>query len=128
MNRQHKDTKARRHQESAHLRDARFLGVFVPLCLCVVLQIAAQTRVADWPMYNRDLGGTRYFPHAQINASNVSTLKMAWTYRLSNAPAGGGRGGGGAPPTVNPEATPIVINGIMYLPAGSRVLALEDET
>jgi quinoprotein glucose dehydrogenase len=29
---------------------------------------------------------------------------------------------------VNPEATPIVINGIMYLPAGSRVLAIEADT
>ena len=29
---------------------------------------------------------------------------------------------------VNPEATPIVVNGVMYLPAGSRVLALDAET
>jgi quinoprotein glucose dehydrogenase len=91
--------------------------------------------VADWPMYNRDLGGTRYSPLTQINASNVSNLKVAWSYRLSNATAGGaqsgGRGGGGrggAAPTVNPEATPIVINGVMYLPAGGRVLALEADT
>src|SRR5262245_66142967 len=93
---------------------------------------------ADWPMYNRDLGGTRYSPLTQIGTTNVSNLKMAWSYRLSNAPAGRGapapaaapaegdapapaRGGGGgrgaaAAPTVNPEATPIVINGVMYLP------------
>src|SRR5436853_125619 len=45
--------------------------------------------------------------------------------------AAGGRGGGrgAAPvPTVNPEATPIVINGVMYLPAGGRVLALDADT
>src|SRR5204863_1449559 len=85
---------------------------------------------ADWPMYNRDLGGTRYSPLTQIGPSNVSNLKIAWSYRLSNAPAGrgappaadapeqpargaapaaGGRGGGGARgaapvPTANPEA------------------------
>jgi quinoprotein glucose dehydrogenase len=29
---------------------------------------------------------------------------------------------------VNPQATPIVINNVMYLPAGSRVLALDAET
>ena len=45
---------------------------------------------ADWPMYNRDLGGTRYSPLTQVNAGNVSNMKIAWTYRLSNAP--GGRG------------------------------------
>src|SRR5215470_13944532 len=98
---------------------------------------------ADWPMYNRDLAGTRYSPLTQITSANVSNLQMAWSYRLGNAPAGrgaapasqaggdagrGGGRGGGAVPTVNPEATPIVVNGIMYLPAGGRVLALEADT
>jgi quinoprotein glucose dehydrogenase len=108
---------------------------------------------ADWPMYNRDVAGTRHSPLTQINTTNVSNLKLAWSYRLSNpaaprgaatpaaaaavateanAPAqGGGRGGGrgaGTVPMVNPEATPIVVNGIMYLPAGSRVLAIEADT
>src|SRR5215471_6116265 len=92
---------------------------------------------ADWPMYNRDLAGTRYSALTQIDSGNVSNLKLAWTYRLGSAPAPqagrgeGGRGGGrgtGAVPTVNPEATPIVVNGIMYLPAGGRVLALEADT
>src|SRR5437870_6806168 len=133
----------------------------VMLAAAALLPTLAQTpkpnSAADWPMYNRDLAGTRYSPLTQISATNVANLKMAWSYRLSNAPAGrgaapapapapaqeqaggapaaepaGGRGGGGrgaaAVPTVNPEATPIVINGIMYLPAGGRVLALEAET
>ncbi len=107
----------------------------------------------DWPMYTRDLAGTRYSPLKQINTSNVSKLNQAWTYKLvgaaavpapgreneaaafpaaaaGDAPApaagrgaAGGRGGGG-----NPEATPIVVNGLMYLPAGRRVLALDPET
>src|SRR5688572_4608679 len=86
---------------------------------------------ADWPMYNRDLGGTRYSPLTEISTKNVANLTMAWSYRLSAAPAAGGRGaapaqpaapadapqeqpagrGGRAnapPPTVNPQATPIV--------------------
>src|SRR5499427_1774390 len=92
---------------------------------------------ADWPMYNHDLAGTRYSALTQIDSGNVSNLKLAWTYRLGSAPAPqagrgeGGRGGGrgtGAVPTVNPEATPIVVNGIMYLPAGGRVLAFEADT
>src|SRR5262249_57387711 len=41
-----------------------------------------------------------------------------------------GRGGGGADafgnPPGNPEATPIVVNGVMYLPAGgTRIVALD---
>ena len=40
----------------------------------------------DWPTYNRDLAGTRYSPLTQINATNVSTLKQAWSYRLRPEP------------------------------------------
>ena len=126
----------------------------VILAAAALLPTLAQTpkpnTSADWPMYNRDLGGTRYSPLTQIDTTNVSNLKQAWSYRLSAAPAargaapapergaaapegriaGGGRGGrgAGAGPTVNAEATPIVVNGVMYLPAGSRVLALEADT
>jgi quinoprotein glucose dehydrogenase len=39
---------------------------------------------------------------------------------------GGGRGGGGA--GLSAEVTPIVIGGIMYLPGGNRVYALEADT
>src|SRR5204863_821837 len=42
---------------------------------------------------------------------------------------GGGGGRGAAPvPSANPEATPIVVNGVMYLPAGGRVLALNADS
>jgi glucose dehydrogenase len=110
---------------------------------------------ADWPTYTRDLAGTRYSPLTQINRSNVAKLVPAWTYGLraaaappapaaaggvaedgAAAPAGrgaggrGGRGGGGRGGAGggNPEATPIVVNGMMYLPAGNRILALSPET
>src|ERR1041385_8640552 len=96
----------------------------LPLVAALLLPVLAQTPktnpAADWPMYNRDLAGTRYSPLTQITTSNVSNMKLAWTYRLSSAPAGRGavpaatpagtpaeqgRGsgrGGGAAPTVNP--------------------------
>jgi len=104
--------------------------------LPALAQLPKSNPAADWPMYNHDLAGTRYSPLTQITPANVSDLKMAWTYRLGTAPTGGARGGargdgggrGGTAPTVNPEATPIVINGVMYLPAGGRVLALEADT
>ena len=102
--------------------------------------LSAQTKPTanpgDWPMYTRDLAGTRFSPLKQIDATNVAKLNQAWTYKLVGAAAvpapgrenegpapgrGGGRGG-------NPEATPIVVNGLMYLPAGGRVLALNPET
>ena len=49
-------------------------------CLLTFLLTAAslygQTRPqgADWPMFNRDLAGTRYSPLAQVNTRNVAKL------------------------------------------------------
>jgi quinoprotein glucose dehydrogenase len=84
----------------------------------------------EWPTYNRDLAGTRYSPLTQINTTNVSTLTQAWSYRLRPEP-------GVAVPAIDrpasaiemfQEVTPIVVNGVMYLPSGNRVVALEPET
>src|SRR5579863_6871876 len=86
-----------------------------------LIQSAAAQSMADWPSYNRDLASTRYSALKQINANNVSKLAQAWTYRLrpdANSPAAG---------TLN-EVTPIVVNGVMYLPAGNRVVALDPDT
>lgn len=70
-------------------------------------------RAGDWPMYNRDLAGTRYSPLTQINTRNAPKLIKVWSFKL-NARAS--------------EATPIVVNDVMYLPAGNSVVALEPET
>ncbi len=81
----------------------------------------------DWPLYRHDTAGTGYSPLAQITVQNAASLKQAWTYRLQgDAPAaaakGNGAGGGDS------EATPIVVNDVMYLPGTGRVVALEPET
>src|SRR5690606_731611 len=79
---------------------------------------AVQVDPADWPRYARDLGGTRYSPLDQINKNNVENLDQAWSYRLR--PEGGAGLLGGT--------VPIVIDGIMYLPVGNAVVALEAHT
>jgi quinoprotein glucose dehydrogenase len=105
--------------------------VILAACLLAVAQQQPQRSPdADWPTYNRDLAGTRYSPLTQINVENVAKLTEAWSYRLRPAP--------GVPvPAVDKPAsgseifqqvTPIVVNGVMYLPSGNRVVALEPET
>jgi glucose dehydrogenase len=81
-----------------------------------------KTPPADWPMFNRDLAGTRYSPLTEINAQNVGRLVPAWYYRLQ---ATGFRF---ATASGTSELTPIVVNGIMYLSAQTRVVALDPET
>src|SRR2546425_5562259 len=80
----------------------------------------------DWPMFNRDLAGTRYSPLTQINTTNVANLKVAWTYKLR--PHDGKPLTGQSPNEMFQEVTPIVVNGVMYLPAANRIVALEPET
>ena len=91
----------------------------------------------DWPLYSRDLASTRYSPLKQIDTGNVSKLALAWSYKpapLSSPPddaaKGGakGKGKGGGANGLSAEVTPVVVNGVMYLPGGNRVFALEADT
>lgn len=78
----------------------------------------------DWPVYGGDVMGSRYSRLAQIAPGNVSSMQVAWTYHTGEAgtPVGTDR----APQF---EATPIVVDGTMYIgtPAG-RVIALDPVT
>ena len=104
----------------------------VPFIVAILALLAtshggAQNRGAasdDWPMYRHDLAGTGASPLTQITPANVASLTQAWTYSLQGepAPAPGARG------ALSSEVTPIVVAGIMYLPAANRVVALEPET
>src|SRR5579871_4381522 len=97
---------------------------YVTVLLTAALAVAsAQTKAksdsaADWPMFNRDLAGTRFSPLKQINARNVGKLKEAWSYPLHEEGAGG----------FGSEVTPIVVGGVMYMPVANRIVALEPET
>ncbi len=93
------------------------------LMASLVPLMQAQTRrtdsdAADWPMYNRDLAGTRFSPLHQIDASNVGALKQAWSYNLGQA--SGNEAGS--------EFTSIVVQGVLYLAAFHYVTALDAET
>ena len=94
--------------------------------LAVGLPVGAAAQPADadgdWPMYRGNLAGTGYSPLTAIAPDNVAGLVRAWTYDLNRAaPDPSGRG-------PNSQATPIVVDGVMYLPAADRVVALRPET
>src|SRR5580693_1272746 len=73
----------------------------------------------DWPNVGNDPGGMRYSLLKQITPANVDKLARAWTYDTGD-PGGGFRG---------TEATPIVVNGVMYFSTpGSKVVALNAAT
>src|SRR5262245_25582712 len=65
----------------------------------------------DWQNINRDAGASRFSPLTQINAGNVANLKQMWTF-----------------PGVGGSSVPVVVNGVMYLSAGRRVVAVDGDT
>ncbi len=83
----------------------------------LTIALAAQTApdfrkeaAAEWPLVGGDWGNTRYSTLSKINTSNVKQLKGAWMLRLNS--------GFGAP--YSQQATPVVKDGIMYLPTGQQ--------
>jgi quinoprotein glucose dehydrogenase len=82
-------------------------------------------------MYGHDSASTRYSPLTQINTQNVKNLVPAWTYHMkkdgpqSHSAGAVGRGGGRR----SSEATPIMVNGVLYMPTPyGTVIALDPET
>ena len=86
------------------------------ILLAVLTPVAGAQKVApgDWPMYRHDLEGSGYSPLKQIDTSNVTKLAEAWSMPLSE------RGG--------LEVTPIVVDGVMYLPGTGHVFAVDAVT
>jgi quinoprotein glucose dehydrogenase len=85
---------------------------------------AAGPPSGDWPVYGHDPGSTRFSPLAQINRDNVSTLTVAWTFHTGDVSDGkGNRRRSGF------EATPIVVDGTLFLTTGfNRIIALDPAT
>ena len=65
----------------------------------------------DWVNINRDSGASRFSPLTQINPGNVGKLTQAWTF-----------------PGVGGSSVPVVVNGVMYLSAGRRIVAVDADT
>jgi len=70
----------------------------------------------DWPVCGGDSEDRRYSSLTQINRSNVSRLRVAWTYDT-------GEEGGGL------QTSPIIVNGVLYAYTPSqKVIALDAAT
>jgi glucose dehydrogenase len=98
------------------------------LSSCFAVSAVGQS---DWPMFGHDDASTRYSPLSQIDTSNVQNLARAWTYHMkkdgpASQVAGAVSKGGGRR---NSQATPIVINGVLYMPTPyGTIVALDPET
>jgi alcohol dehydrogenase (cytochrome c) len=84
---------------------------FVP----VTDAMLAKPDPADWLMWRRTLDGWGYSPLNQIDRTNVARLKMVWTRGLVSPG--------------NQEGTPLVHDGVMFIPnPGDDILAVDATT
>jgi quinoprotein glucose dehydrogenase len=76
---------------------------------------------AEWLSYHGDTHSTHYSPLAYINKSNVANLEIAWRWYSTNH---------GPQPEFNYEATPLMVDGVLYTTAGRRrdVVAIDPVT
>jgi len=118
-------TRSFRRQSSRALKLTGALVVVLTVSATGLAQETERSADADWPTYNRDLAGTRYSPLDQINTRNVTELKEIWSYRFHPED---GFIEGPSPTELFQQVTPIVVDGVMYLAAGNRVVALRPET
>jgi len=79
------------------------------------------TANGEWPSYGGNLSHDRYSPLDQITAENFSELELAWQFNTDSF---------GPRPETNYQSTPLMVNGILYVTAGSRraVVALDPAT
>lgn len=98
-----------------------------PRLLTLALSLfAVHTLIAEeWRYYGGDAGGMRYSPLKQINRDNVTRLKVAWRWHSGEI----SDGKSGFPVRTAFEATPLVIDGVMYVTTPfNRLVALDPET
>src|SRR5258707_14364209 len=66
----------------------RFRLMLAVLCVVAIVGIRAQKASdGDWPMYARDLAGTKFSPLKQITAENGRRLQPAWNVTPVERPA-----------------------------------------
>src|SRR5438067_11291013 len=97
----------------------------VPILLVLILGASVMLRGQgawnaptgrDFPLAGGDVGNQRHSSLTRITPANISRLGAAWMIHVGEG-------------TRNLAATPVVVNGVMYIAAGGRdVLALNAAT
>jgi quinoprotein glucose dehydrogenase len=93
------------------------------LVVAGLASISAQygTTKGEWRSYAGEPGSTKYSPLDQINKDNAKNLRIAWRFKTDNL---------GQRADYNLQATPLMVNGVLYATAGVRrtVVAIDPQT
>lgn len=97
--------------------------LFFFVCLLGLMGIRSEISPANtnWSEYNGGFDRNHFSALTQINLTNVSQLKVAWTYASTGADT--------VKNSTQMQCNPLIINGILYgVSAGSQAFALEAAT
>ncbi len=104
----------------------RFAAILIASLTAWHVAVPAQTgrpaaRDGEWTAYHGNTRGHHYSPLSQIDASNFSSLEVAWRFKTDRL---------GPVPEYKLEGTPLMVNGTVYTTAGTRraVVALDAAT
>jgi quinoprotein glucose dehydrogenase len=98
-------------------------NVFIATLLIAAACSSTTSNNADWPAY-ANAGGTRYSPLTDIDRTNVGKLEVAWTYHIGETTFAKD-----SEQKSTFEATPIVVDGTLYVSTGfNKVIALDAAT
>ena len=72
--------------------------------------VDADKEPGNWLTYSRTLDGHRYSPLSEINAQNVSKLRVRWAYQSADP---------------RMEVSPIVVDGVLYVTGPNSAAAID---
>jgi quinoprotein glucose dehydrogenase len=97
------------------------IGLVLVAMVVAAFSAQAQQGAAggEWRYYGGDAGQTKYSPLSQIDASNVKSLEVAWTWESPDETNTGGKPGAF-------KVTPIMVKGVLYASTGMNEVAAID--
>ncbi len=90
------------------------------ICVLAALALSAQPPMPTdaWPSYNGDFSGRRFSSLAKINDHNITSLTLAWVFRMTSTTG-----------TVNPpRGTPLMSGGVVYFSGTDNAWAVDART
>src|SRR5436309_1028386 len=93
----------------------RSAAVLVCLLLGAESFLRAEPGARDWPLHNLDVHNSRYSTLDEITVTNAGKLGVAWSFETARTEGLG-------------AITPVVVDGVMYFNAGSKLFAVDAAT
>ncbi len=86
--------------------------IFLALSISSVANCQPNKNERTWSVYKADANSSNYSPLDQINTSNVSELKHAWTFEIKDKPLGSQPG--------TSQCNPIIVDGVLFATSSSQ--------